>query len=80
MPPADRKDRWGDSLREIAPLLGLGMQFAMTIVLCVGLGYWVDSHYGVKPWGTLGGGVFGIAAGFYHFLKTVLRHDGKGDK
>ena len=80
MSPADKHESWADSLREVAPLVGLGMQFAVTIVLCVGIGYWVDSRYAFSPWGTLTGGVCGIAVGFYHFLRTVLSYNKKDGK
>jgi hypothetical protein len=66
--------RLADLLREAGPLLGLGMQFALMIVICLAIGLWVDNRYLIAPWGTLVGGIVGIVGGFYHFLKTVTRH------
>ncbi|NUM81414.1 AtpZ/AtpI family protein [bacterium] len=48
----------------------LGIQFVATILVCVFAGRWVDGRYDMAPIFTLVGGFLGIAAGFYHFLKT----------
>ncbi len=60
-----------NALREIAPILGLGVQFAVIVSLGVAGGHWIDGRYGVDPWGIVSGGVAGIAVGFYHFLRAV---------
>ena len=59
------------TLRQIAPLLGLGIELALLVLLGVGGGHWVDGRYDTSPWGILVGGVVGIAVGFYHFLRAV---------
>jgi F0F1-type ATP synthase assembly protein I len=41
--------------------------------LGVGAGYEVDAHFGVKPWGTLGGSMVGIVLGFTAFLITTSK-------
>jgi len=46
-----------------------GSSFAITIVLCVFAGNWLDGRYGTDPWGVLVGTLFGIAAAFYNLMK-----------
>lgn len=74
----------GEAYRVAGPYLTLGIQFAVTLLLCVFAGKWVDGYYNTAPAFTLLGGVLGIVAGFYHFLKTVMglpksTEDKKGD-
>ena len=59
------------ALRQIAPLLGLGIQLALLVLLGIGAGYWIDGRYGSSPWGIVCGGIVGIAVGLYHFLRAV---------
>ena len=63
-----------ESLRELAPLLGLGIQFALLVLIGVGAGWWIDQRFGFAPWGILIGSVLGIAIAFYHFIRTVLKY------
>jgi len=46
-----------------------GTTFAITVVLGVFVGYWVDGRYPTDPWGTLIGAVLGVVAGFYNLIK-----------
>jgi ATP synthase protein I len=68
--PSGRGD-WGRALREAAPYLGIGTSFAASVLLGVGLGYWLDRRWGTTPWLLLLGSMLGIGAGFYQFYKTV---------
>jgi len=63
-----------EALRETAPLLGLGIQFALVVLIGVGVGWWVDKRFDLSPWGILVGGVLGIAMAFYHFIRAVLKY------
>jgi ATP synthase protein I len=46
------------------------------MVLGVALGWWLDKQLGTKPWMLLAGSLLGMASGFYHFFKVVLRQGG----
>lgn len=70
----------GEAYRVASPYLTLGIQFAVTLVVCVFAGKWVDGYYDTAPAFTLVGGVLGIVAGFYHFLKTVMGWQTKEDE
>ena len=62
----------GETLRRLAPLFGLGVQFAVTILLGVGAGYLIDNRYDCDPWAKLIGGIVGIGIGFCQFFRAVL--------
>jgi F0F1-type ATP synthase assembly protein I len=42
-------------------------------VLCVLAGTWADRKFGIEPWGTIVGSLFGIAASMYLVIKEVGR-------
>jgi ATP synthase protein I len=62
---------WTRALREAAPYLGIGTSFAASVLLGLGIGYWLDRRFGTQPWLFLVGAVFGLVAGFVQFYKTV---------
>ena len=62
---------WASGLRETGPYLGLGTTLAVTVLAGLGGGYWLDSRLGTRPVFLLLGGVLALAAGLYHFFKTV---------
>lgn len=68
--PKDRND-WSRAVREAAPYLTIGTTFAASVLLGVGLGYWLDRKWGTSPWLLLVGSGIGLFAGFYQFSKIV---------
>ena len=62
---------WTSGLREAAPYLGLGTTLAVTVLAGVGGGHWLDGRLGTGPMLLVLGGTLGLAAGLYHFFKTV---------
>lgn len=60
------------SYRDVAPYLGLGIQLAATIVICVFIGRWLDQVLNTSPWVLVLGAFIGVAAGLYSFIKTVM--------
>jgi F0F1-type ATP synthase assembly protein I len=71
--PFRRSDAWGKALRESAPYIGIGWTLAVTVLLGVGVGYWLDQRLGTDPWLVLAGALLGMIVAFYHFFKTVAR-------
>jgi len=59
------------SLRDVGPYLGLGLQLAVTIVVSVLVGSWLDKKFSQNFIFTLIAGVFGIAIGLYNLIRTV---------
>ena len=66
--------------RSVGPYLTLSIQLIATILLCVFAGHWADGKFDTSPLWTLIGGLLGIAAGFYHFFKAVLKMDRKSEE
>ena len=71
-PPEGRAARdQSRALREAAPLLGLGMTLAVTVLAGLGGGYWLDGRLGTRPVFLLLGGALGAGAALVYFIKTV---------
>jgi F0F1-type ATP synthase assembly protein I len=66
---------WTSGLRDAAPYLGLGTTLAVTVLAGLGGGYWLDGRLQTRPVFLLLGGTLGLAAGLYHFFKTVAGQD-----
>ena len=66
----DRGD-WARALKDVAPYLGMGTALAVTVLLGLAGGYWLDGQFGTRPLFFLLGGAFGLFAALYHFFKTV---------
>ena len=59
------------TLADLARLSGLGMTFALCIVLCGGGGWWLDEKIGTFPVFLSIGVFLGAAAGFVHIVRAV---------
>jgi F0F1-type ATP synthase assembly protein I len=53
----------------VGPWLGIGSSLAVTVLLCLWVGHWLDEKYGTEPRYFLVGAVFGLLAAFYHFYR-----------
>ena len=58
--------------RSAARYGGLGLQFAVSIVLFLYVGQWVDRRLGSKPWGLLVGVFVGAGAAFYSMYRRLM--------
>ena len=59
--------------RAVGPYIGLGMQLAVTVVLMVFLGIWLDGIFNLDPVLTITFAFLGVFAGLYNFIKSVLK-------
>ena len=48
-----------------------GLQFALTALLGIGAGYWLDGRYLPSPLGTLGGLFVGSGLGMYFLARSL---------
>ncbi|HEY7649940.1 MAG TPA: AtpZ/AtpI family protein [Methylomirabilota bacterium] len=63
---------------EMANIAQVGLTLVVATVIGLGAGYYLDRWLGTKPWLTLVGLGFGIAAGFLNLFRAVkkLQDDG----
>jgi len=61
--------------KEIGPYLGLGLQLAATVTISVFIGIWLDDQFETSPVLTIIFAFFGVFAGMYNFIKSVLKAD-----
>ena len=57
--------------------LGLGLEFAASILLFIFLGRYLDGKYGTEPWFIVSGAVMGFAVAFYGMYRTLIGLSGK---
>ena len=57
---------------EIGPYASLGIQFAVTILLFLAGGWWLDGQLATTPLFLLLGTLFGAVAGFYKLYRTLV--------
>jgi len=59
--------------KEVGPYIGLGLQLAVTVTAMVFLGIWLDDQFETQPILTIILAFFGVFAGLYTFIKSVLK-------
>jgi ATP synthase protein I len=71
---ADRPDpsQAPPSSVEAGKLMGLGLQFAASILLFLFVGHWLDGKLGSSPWLLLLGAFVGGGAGFYSLYRQLV--------
>jgi len=55
--------------------LGLGTQLAVTVVVMVLLGVWLDGKFSTKPILTVVFSFIGVIGGLYNFIKTTIKSE-----
>jgi F0F1-type ATP synthase assembly protein I len=69
---APKNGGWTSGLRDVAPYIGLGTTLAGSVLLGLGIGYWLDSKLDTRPAFFLVGAVMGLLAAGLHFYRTVV--------
>lgn len=59
--------------KEVGPYVGLGLQLAVTVTVMVFVGIWLDGYFETEPILTIVCAFFGVFAGMYTFIKSVLK-------
>ncbi|CAN5121183.1 hypothetical protein BH23GEM4_BH23GEM4_05110 [soil metagenome] len=52
---------------------GVGLQFAIAILLFLFAGQWLDERFGTTPWLLIAGVFVGAAAGFYTIYRKLVK-------
>ena len=82
-----REDPWvakpsglSEAYRRAGPYMGLGIEFAVTIILCFVAGRWADGKLDTSPYLALVGLFLGMTVAFINLMRTVNRlHDKNKD-
>jgi F0F1-type ATP synthase assembly protein I len=79
-PPAAREPQTAERARPagVATIATGGIEFAVTILLGVFAGQWLDRRMGTAPWLVILGVVFGGAVGFYNLYRTLTTAQHRG--
>jgi len=62
---------WTRALRDAAPYLGMGTALAVTVLMGLGIGYWLDGKFGTRPTFFLVGAGLGLLAAGVQFYRLV---------
>jgi len=68
-------ESFAQSYRKFGPYLNIGLVWAISVLFFTWIGIKLDDYWGIKPWLTTAGAIFGIITGFYHFIKTVTTEE-----
>jgi ATP synthase protein I len=75
MAPARDRGAW----KALAELSSIGLTLVLATVIGLVAGYYGDRWLGTKPWLTLIGLLFGIAAGFVSLFRTLKKSEREFD-
>ena len=70
----------GGAYSEIGPYASVGIQFALTILLFLAFGWWLDGKFGTSPFLLLLGTLLGAVGGFYKLYRTLIDLEEKRKK
>lgn len=59
---------------------GVGFEFVAAVCGFAAVGYWIDHHYGSKPWGLVIGAGLGVVGGTYNLLRETAGAFGRPSK
>lgn len=65
-------ERRGAPATQAGEVLGVGLQFAASILLFLFAGRWLDEKLGTEPWLLLAGVLVGAVAGFYSLYRQLV--------
>ncbi len=51
---------------------GIGVEFAAAVAGFTLVGWWVDRHWNLAPWGLIIGAVLGLVGGMYNLIRESL--------
>lgn len=72
MPPSDGGEDPRSLMRASGQYMGYGMAWALSVLLFLGVGAWLDSKLGTSPFLLLAGAFVGAAAGFYSLYFHIV--------
>lgn len=70
-PRHDRTDDRRTVMREVGRYTGFGLSWALSVLLFLWIGYWLDGRLGTLPWLTIVGAFVGAAGGFISLYRGI---------
>ena len=52
---------------------GVGVEFSAAVAGFTLVGYWIDNHFEIGPWGLVIGLILGFVGGLYNLVKQALK-------
>ncbi len=52
---------------------GIGVEFSAAVAGFALFGFWIDRHYGSRPWGLVIGAALGLIGGTYNLIKKSMK-------
>ena len=68
-------EKKGGAYSEIGTYASLGIQFAVTVLLFLAGGWWLDDKFATTPLFLLVGTLLGAGGGFYKLYRTLMDLD-----
>lgn len=62
-----------NNLRELAPIMNIGLELAGIVGVCGAIGYAIDYYAATAPFWFVALLIFGVVGGMIKFVRTVLR-------
>ena len=58
---------------QIGSYLGIGLEFAASLLIFIFLGHYLDRLWGTEPWLFILGSLLGFVVGFYTLIRTLSK-------
>lgn len=68
------------TMKEVGPYLGLGIELAVTLLVFIFIGQYLDKRWDTDPWLFLACAALGFIIAFYNFFKTISRLNDRDSK
>lgn len=69
---SDREAGPNEMIRASGQFMGLGLTWALSVLLFLGVGAWLDSRLGTGPFLLIAGAFVGAGAGFYYLYYHIV--------
>lgn len=61
-------------------MMGVGLQFVVTVLICVFAGQWVDERFGTGPWLMIAGMLIGGGVGFWSLIRVARAENERAEQ